>query len=627
MSYTIVGVIGHIDHGKTSLVAALTGVDTDTHPEEKRRGITIDLGFASFCEGDDEFALIDAPGHQKYIGNLLAGVSSIDVGLLVVACDQGIQAQTLEHASILQNLGVANLIVAVSRIDLSDAETLEELTEELQVFLSDYGFNDIPVLAISSVTGKGLDALKSTLATYSRTSPRSDAGPFRMPVDRVFSVPGRGCVVAGTPWSGKIAIGDLIHVAGVGNEVRVRELEVHGEQVEQSKIGRRTAMNITGVSASELSRGAELIAAGSFKATTQHLVAIQMFRDTSELKCPATIQLHSATTSCAGRITGVRLLSPATQAVAVIETDQPIVTASEQQFLLRRPYPVGSFAGGRFLASFDVPQSRKRNLVELGERLVGTAAADRLLAWVDYWGEVSVDDVEFELNLGIAQSDLPQIIDAAVAAGDIVMPVKNNLVSTTTLLRTRNYALKLLKSQAEETDDAWLVEESLVTKLASSGSQAVAKSVIGDLVDSNEIVRLNRMVAIASDDTKLSKKQRARMTQIIEMYTGDRTPPTLKEAAAKLDATVDAISSPVRFATQQRLLTDLGNGFLISTDVFQTLCSELKLMFEEQSEQSVAEIRDRWQVTRKHAIPLLEHCDKMGVTTRSGNQRTAGPNL
>ncbi len=173
MSYTIVGVIGHIDHGKTSLVAALTGVDTDTHPEEKRRGITIDLGFAAFTDGDHRYALIDAPGHQKYIGNLLAGVSGIDVGLLVVACDQGIQAQTLEHAAILQSLGVSKLIVAISRIDLSDEATRMELSEELDVFLADFGFVDIPKVMVSSVTGEGLDDLKSLLREHSRTADRA----------------------------------------------------------------------------------------------------------------------------------------------------------------------------------------------------------------------------------------------------------------------------------------------------------------------------------------------------------------------------------------------------------------------------------------------------------------------
>ncbi|WP_419189873.1 selenocysteine-specific translation elongation factor [Stieleria marina] len=627
MAYTIVGVIGHIDHGKTSLVAALTGVDTDTHPEEKRRGITIDLGFASYKLGDNEFALIDAPGHQKYIGNLLAGVSSIDLGLLVVACDQGIQEQTLEHAAILQNLGVKKLIVAVSRIDLSDADTLAELTEELQVFLADYGFDDIPVLPISSVTGSGLDELKNALASAARTDVRSESGFFRMPIDRVFSVPGRGCVVAGTVWSGKINVGDLLQVAGDATDVRVRELEVHGESVQTSKIGRRTAMNITGVSANDLRRGNELVAAGSFQAATQHVVAINMFRDTAELKIPATVQVHTATNACEARLTGVRKLSPAEQAVVVIETDVPIVTTHSQQFLLRRPYPIGSFASGRFLASLTQPRSQKRELVELGQSLVGPDHLKRLIAWCDYWGEIDIDPVQIELNLGIDRSAIDQLVARGVASGDLLATGQTHIVSSRTVSRSIAYAMKLLKTQADLSEDAWMIEESLVKKLESTGSPSVARLVINQLVDEKQIVRLNHHVAIATDETKLSKKQRARMAQVIDLFKDTRKPPTLKEIAVKLDCSADAISSPVRFATQQRILTDLGKGFLFSTDVFHELLDDLRALFDEQAERSVTEIKDRWQVTRKHAIPLLEYCDKMSLTVRDGNQRTAGPSL
>ncbi len=284
MSYTIVGVIGHIDHGKTSLVAALTGIDTDTHPEEKRRGITIDLGFAAFNHGDHQFALIDAPGHQKYIGNLLAGVSGIDVGLLVVACDQGIQAQTLEHAAILQSLGVEKLIVAISRIDLSDDATLAELREELEVFLGDYGFAEIPIVPVSSVSGAGIDALKEQLCSFARDSDRVAGSHFRLPIDRVFSVEGRGCVVAGTTWSGQVAVGDTVQIAGTDKTARVREIECHGEVIQHSRLGQRTAMNLAGVSANELTRGDELVTPGTHRTATRVLVDLQMFRETQPLR-------------------------------------------------------------------------------------------------------------------------------------------------------------------------------------------------------------------------------------------------------------------------------------------------------------------------------------------------------
>ena len=627
MSYTIVGVIGHIDHGKTSLVGVLTGTDTDTHPEEKRRGITIDLGFASFAQDDHEFALIDAPGHQKYIGNLLAGVSAIDVGLLVVACDQGIQEQTLEHAAILQTLGVKKLIAAISRVDLSDEARRIELSEELEVFLADYGFIDVPTIALSSVTGEGIDQLKMQLCEYARTSDRSTTDFFRMPIDRVFSVPGRGCVVAGTLWSGLATVGDTVEVAGTGKQARLREIEAHGQCVESSTAGHRTAMNITGVSAGDLSRGDELVAVGTNRPVSRIVVEINAFRDAAELKCPATVQFHSATVACSARITGVRRVMPGERTIAVLDTDQPIIATFGQQFLLRNPYPVGSFGGGRVLAPIESESSLKRRLVDLGAQLSGANPQQRLAACVEHWGELQVDPIRFELHLGIASEDCDDVVRSVVRDSQAVMPHEGNLVSPHAVTRIRNYILKVLTKQAEETEDAWSVEESIMQRVRSTGSPPVVRWVIDQLVAEKKLVRLNKMVAVASEENLLSKKQRARMNEIIAMFRDARTPPTSKEVADRLQTKVDAIASLIRFAAQQRILIDLGGGFLISSDMFLQLCRELRELFEGQAERSVAEIRDGWQVTRKHAIPLLEYCDRIGVTTRSGNARVAGPKL
>ena len=627
MSYTIVGVIGHIDHGKTSLVGALTGVDTDTHPEEKQRGITIDLGFASFSHDGFQFALIDAPGHQKYIGNLLAGVSAVDIGLLVVACDQGIQQQTLEHAAILQTLGVRKLIAAISRIDLADESARLELTEELEVFLADYGFSEVPTIPLSSVTGEGIADLKAQLCRYARSADRSTHSFFRMPIDRVFSVPGRGCVVAGTLWSGSVQLGDALEVAGSDKTARVRELEVHGENVEQSSAGFRTAMNLTGVSASELARGDELLAAGTNLPTSRMVVEVNLFRDVNELKCPTTVQFHTATTSCSARISGVRRISSGEPSVVVVDTERPVIANFAQQFLLRSPYPVGSFGGGRVLAPIFPELGPRRRLVEFGSDLRGGDAAERLRAWTHHLGELDVDPVRFELHLGIPRDTCAEVVEAVVDGGDVSMPLPGHLVSATAVARVSQSILKRLTRQAEETDDAWSVEESLIEKLRLGGSAEMVRQVIDELVKDKQIVRLNKMVAIASEETLLSKKQRARMDQIIQFFAGERSPPTLKEVAQKLDSKMDAIASLVRFATQQRILIDVGGGFLISSETFTELCCELASLFDEQPERSVAEIRDRWQVTRKHAIPFLEYCDQVGATTRQGNARVAGPNL
>ena len=625
MSYTIVGVIGHIDHGKTSLVAALTGIDTDTHPEEKRRGITIDLGFATFLQDEHRFALIDAPGHQKYIGNLLAGVSAVDIGLLVVACDQGIQAQTLEHAAILHSLGVSRLIVAMSRSDLADEATREELSEELDLFLAEYGFVDIPKIPLSSHTGEGLDALRGLLVSMARPHDRIASASFRMPVDRVFNVEGRGSVVAGTPWSGQVSIGDQVQIARTGKLARVRELEVHGEEIPCSKVGVRTAINLAGISPGDVVRGDDLVTEGTHRLSTRYVVNLTPFQDSTEIRCPTSVQIHTATSSCACRITGPRTLAAGESSIVIIDTDQPLVVTFGQACLFRKPYPVGSFAGGRVLGSVAPGPRQTTRLLELGAALKDEASAEqRLTAWVEFYGELEVDPCWMELNLDIAPEHQKQVIQSCTKNQALAIAPNGRLTSPKVVDRIRRFILKLLKHQAETTDDAWLDEQAILQRASSTGSTEVIRPVLQELIEEKKVVRVNRMIAVASEQTVLSKKQRARMDQLLSMYSDQRKPPTLKEAAAELDTPMESVASLIRFATQQRILIDLGKGFFISEKSFQQLCEELHARLTESATASVAEIRDVWGITRKHAIPLLEYCDKENITVRDGDTRSEG---
>ncbi len=620
MSYTIVGVIGHIDHGKTSLVAALTGIDTDTNPEEKRRGITIDLGFASFSQGDHTFALVDAPGHQKYIGNLLAGVSAVDLGLLVVACDQGIQAQTLEHAAILQALGVKQLIAVISRIDLADDATRIELGEELDLFLADFGFNAVPKVAVSTLQGTGIEELKRLLIANARTDSRVASSDFRMPIDRNFSIPGRGTVIAGTPWSGTAAVGAHLQLARTGESFRVREIEVHGKAVSQSELGMRTAMNIVGGSG-QIERGDELVSPGTHPTTTRLIVQLNMFRDTAELRCPATVQLHSATTACGARISGVRRIGGGQSAIVMVDTELPNVYVFGQPCLFRRPYPIGSFAAGTVLCALSSTERQRPKPIEFGRQLVDASSSQRLVAWVKFLGELALDRQHLELQVGISPSDQSATIAAAIDDGQIQMPLDGRLVSNQRIERIGRYLQQVMLRQAKLTERAWLDEAALAERAATTGSPAVIHWVIDRLVADGRLVRVNKMVAIASEETVLSKKQLARMDQILAIYQGSRTPPTVKELASVLQTTMEAVASLLRFATQQRVLIDLGKGFLLDRIAFGDICQDLRSLFAEQPEPTVAEIRDHLGITRKYAIPLLEYCDRIGVTRREGDKR------
>ena len=274
------------------------------------------------------------------------------------------------------------------------------------------------------------------------------------------------------------------------------------------------------------------------------------------------------------------------------------------------------------------PSARQTtSLLQLGERIVAGGPAERLAAWVDFYGELDVDVNWLELQLGIASSDVDSTIQAAIDAGWVQMPQQGRLVSPTAAERIRRFVLKLLTHQAEATEKAWLVEEAVLERARSAGSPQAVRPVIDQLVRDQELVRVNEMVAVASQENVLSKKQRARMDQILTMFGGSRTPPTIKEVAKELGTTIDTVTSLVRFATQQQVVIDLGKGFFIAHDTFRELCGELRELFARSPEQSVANIRDHWQITRKHAIPLLEYCDRIAVTLRQGDSRVAGPGL
>ncbi|MBL8814822.1 MAG: selenocysteine-specific translation elongation factor [Planctomyces sp.] len=625
--YSVIGVTGHIDHGKTSLVRALSGIDTDTHPEEKRRGITIDLGFASFREGDWQFALIDAPGHQKYIGNLLAGVSTVDLGLLVVACDQGVQEQTLEHGFILRMLGVQRIVVALSRSDLVDEDQIADRQAEVELFLEELGYPRISVVAVSSVTGAGLNALRLELCSLAiQVSAKRQGKLFRMPVDRILSMPGRGCVLAGTVWTGTIQAGDSLELAASRKLVRVRDIQVHGAGVQSSSSGYRTALNVVGDTGDSLHRGDELLTPNVFPQVRCIVAELTTRAGHSELRCPIQLQIHLAAQSCGARVRGVPYLTSNRSVVVVVETDLPVVATWEQRFLLRLPYPIGTFAGGRTLAVFENSRQKSRELLALGKRLQQSGILERLIAWVDFSGVLAVTAEWAELQLGIYDdAELRNLVDESIASGACVSAGDGNeLLSNTEVDRVGERLRSLFRVQTAETVGSWRFEDSVVSELSGEHSAKIIRCALNRLVDGGQLIRLNQMVAPAAGAEQMSAKQRMKLESILALYENSRTPPTLSEASAALQISEDAAMSLCRFAIQSGILVDVGGGFYFWSTVYRDLRQELQATFSVRPELTVAEIRDVWSITRKHAIPLLEHFDRIRFTVRRESLRRLG---
>ena len=629
MAYAIIGTAGHIDHGKTSLVHALTGTNTDRFAEEQRRGMTLDLGFAWFDAGEHRMAVIDVPGHEKYIANMLSGVAAIDIGLLVVAADEGVAVQTREHLAILASLAVPKLIVAMTKVDLSDEITMEIIEEDIRELTDPAGYTDVVVQRVSAKTGEGVEQLRSRLRSLTaEISPPEPSGPFRLPVDRSFTVPGRGCVVAGTIWQGRVTTGDQLQILPGGHSVRVREVEVHGETVETAQAGYRTALNLAGVSHTEVSRGCELVAVDSFQATERCVAAIRLYDDAPELANGRVVRLHTAAGSVEVKVlTGGGALSPGEKSIAVLKCDRPILLAPGQPLLLRRPGASGTFAGGRVLASGRLDGHRTGTLVQFGQQLSEAAPQKQFEAWLDLCRFLDLSDPALPIDIGMTRSDLEQLCLNGERNGTIQrVPDSSIVVSKRGRELLSDTLVQRLEGRSHDGKAVWTDDASLVEETRSLAPEPVIRWLLEEQIRSGRIIRLNRQITAASA-VSLLPSQQAVFTSLLNRYNGERQPPTMAALAELENKSRKEIDSLIKLAVSESMLVNLGGGWCLTQVVLDELKRELRELFSEQSELTVAMIRDRWGLTRKHVVPFLEYFDKMGVTSRSDNQRTAGPKL
>lgn len=629
MAYAILGTAGHIDHGKTSLVQALTGTNTDQLAEEQRRGMTLDLGFTWFDLDEHRLAVIDVPGHEKYIANMLSGVAGIDVGLLVVAADEGVALQTREHLAIFASLQVPRLIVAMTKTDLSDVITMEIIEEDVRELTSSAGYDDVAIIRVSSRTGVGLEELKSTLCgLVDAIEPTEATGPFRMPVDRCFSVPGRGCVVAGTIWDGRVTVGDHVQILPGNQTARVREVEVHGDAVDSASLGRRTALNLAGVSHTDIARGYELVAADTLQASERCVAAVRLYDDAPEIANNRVVRLHTAAGSCEVKIlTGGPSLLPGDEAVVVLKCERPVLLTVDQPLLLRRPGASGTFAGGRVLASARLDGQRTNGLIVFGTRLAQVEQAERLTAWLDLCRYLDLADQRLPTDVGLSGAALEQARRAGVKSGAMVaVPDSSLLMSRLGQERLDEVIVQRLEGRSRDGKAEWTDVASLVEELRGQAPEELIRWRVEEQIRSGQLIRLNRQITSASA-MSLSTSQQELFTSLLNRYDGERQPvnaSALPELEGKARKDVDSL---LKLAVSGGMLVNLGGGWFLTGDVLELLKQELRELLSEQPELTVAAIRDHWGLTRKHAVPFLEYFDKSELTKRSGDVRVAGAKL
>ena len=635
----VIGTAGHIDHGKSALVQALTGVDPDRLQEEKARGITIDLGFAHCVQDDVNLAFVDVPGHERFVRNMLAGVSGMDAVLLVVAADESVMPQTREHFDICRLLGVDAGVVALSKIDLVDAETLELVRLETRELLKGTPLEDAPVAPVSARSGAGLDRLRAALRDIAgATSSRADAGPVRLPIDRAFTMRGFGAVVTGTLVSGSVRVDMGLDLLPARRRVKVRGVQVHGRRRETAGAGQRVAINLHGVDVGALRRGDVLVKPGSFDATRRFDAVLTLLPSARALKHGAGVRCHHGTAEAMARLsicgpTAAAVgapafpsaLEPGSESFVRIRLDSPLVLTRGDRFVLRACSPPVTVAGGRVLDPAP-PRGRLRSQRGLDRfRRLGDAdgLAESIVVMVEERGGWGVARPALTRRLGAVPEAIEPEIDAALAAGRVAA-VGSLLVAPRDLRAVRRRLLKLAAEfHAAHPLDPGLPREEARERLSHRAAPELFDHVVAELVAEGALTAAGHL-ALASHRIVLSPAEAQVRERMAELFrAAGIVPPDAAGAAASLGA------NPELAARMLKLLVRAGTLVKVETLLFHA--ESLRRLKDEvaraKSEAAgpvridVGVFKRRFGVTRKYAIPLLGYLDRERVTRRVGDAR------
>jgi len=610
----ILGTAGHIDHGKTALVRALTGVDTDRLAEEKRRGITIELGFAPLeLEGIGTIGVIDVPGHEAFVRTMLAGATGIDLALLVVAADEGVMPQTREHLEILGLLGIRGGLVALTKCDTVDADWLTLVEDDVRALVATSALAAAPIIPTSSVTGAGLPALKAAIAALARELPRRDADDvFRLPIDRAFSAKGTGTVVTGTIWSGVVRDGSTLFVLPQGREVRVRGVQSHGKAVSESHAGTRTALALAGVHPDEVGRGEVLVDVAYWPATSLLLADVALLDSASRpLRPREWVRLHLGTADVAARVVASGgAIGPGEQRGARVLLQDPVAMRSGDRFVLRRGSPPETIGGGLVMDPLPMHRrSRPFSRVDMG-------SVDHLDALVQDAGTYGISVEQLTVRLGITPSHVKRCISSSrslLILGSRVFHVASIDLSRSDLLSrlTEYHRSKPLSfgMPTAEWRSPFRGDSSLLgyieRRLALDGAIEFAAS----------------LVRLSGWRPDLSPDQRQRLTEIRgRIVQSQLESPSIEELASEFGSETLLL---VRILLDEGVVVQVDQERYVAPDA---LAKARELLREGMGssagrEFTASELREMLGVSRKFLIPLLEHFDREGLTERRSTGR------
>jgi selenocysteine-specific elongation factor len=629
MKHIIVGTAGHIDHGKTALVQALTGIDTDRLEEEKQRGISIDIGFANLRLGDQlELGFVDVPGHERFIKNMLAGIGGIDLVLFVVAADESIKPQTREHFDICRLLGIRHGIVVLTKADLVDPELVDLVKLEMEDFVRGSFLEGAPVVAVSSRTGQGIADLKAQLTNVAASiEPKNARHHFRMPVDRVFIMKGFGTVVTGTLITGAVEKETEVEVYPLGRRARIRGLEVHNQQVARAWAGQRTALNLAGVDTDQFGRGMVLAPPGKFRPTDRFDCSLQLLPTARPLKHRAPVHFHTgaAEVQAAVYLLGSTApLRPGSRSFAQIRLRQPLLVLPGDRFILRQFSPVVTIGGGVVVDNLAAKHRAKEDVTERLSRLESGDTQQVL--------ETLLDEAPHGLGLAdlIARTGwLETEVESAARELEKSGRVERVGGSPLWLVHRDHYSAALDRTvQALQTFHQQnplapgLAKEVLRTQEFPEAPPALLESLLDRLKSLRKLAVDGEMVRLASHRIVLQEDEsQAREKLVAAFEQAGLAVPSATEVLGKLGLDRTRAQKILQILLRERVLLRVTDDLIFHHTALDNLKALLAAQKSKSDRLSVPLFKELTGISRKYAIPLLEFLDRERITHRAGDDR------
>lgn len=633
MKHVIIGTAGHVDHGKTLLVKALTGIDTDRLVEEKKRGITIELGFAHLDFDDGTQAgIVDVPGHEKFIKNMLAGAGGIDLAMLVVAADEGFMPQTVEHLGILSLLGIQDGLVVITKCDMADPEWVEMVKEDVRTHVEGTFLEGKPVFTVSAYTGQGIPELRQALKELvQKAAEKNMRTPFRLPIDRVFSVDGFGTVVTGTLIEGSVNNGDMAEILPGGVQARVRNLQVHDRDVETAYAGQRVAINLAGVKKADLGRGDVIARPGSVRTSLMLDARLQNLKN-SQRTILSGSQVHlyhgSAVRLCKVVLLDRDALQPGESCYAQLRLTEEIAAKRGDRFVIRFYSPLETIGGGVVLD--DLPRRHKRGDQAVLEALAireNGSGDDQLVQLVAEHGHSLPTLEKLAAPQNLDREELGRSLEELTSAGKVLQPLPGRYLAASVFDAIWDSCRGLLEQYHRQNPlHAGMKVAGLRQKLLKNTDQAVADAILAALAREGKIKAVADRYALADFAVHLTKRQSAIREKLLQTY---------RKAGLEVPGLDEVIASfpPAEQGDCRQVVESLvsGGGLVMLTpqlclhsQVYAQVCDKTRDFMAEHQELTLAEFRDLLGTSRKYALAVLEYYDKNKILKKDGDVRRLG---